>query len=168
MNRIFMFGLFGAALAAGAGATYGNRVGGLHTETSWSAFVNVFALVTTGLCLAFAAIGILRTGDDGIVGVADALIGMAALVALVEIVVHVSFGGWSALPYGTLIVVLSAFALKHQRQAAMAVAFALGACGLSWVLTDPGAVLLGLAPSLLWMVAGGSYAMSMRVGEAVS
>ena len=77
------------------------------------------------------------------------------------------FGAYLGIAWGVLIVGLAVFAVRQERQTAMAVSFVMGVCGCSWVLSVPSALLLGLAPSLLWLFAGVAYAMSLKVGEPV-
>jgi hypothetical protein len=164
VNRTFLYGLVSAAVGVAAGLGYQQLLAG--TE-SWLAFLNVFAAVTLVLCLVFALVGLLRTGEDGIVGVGDALVVIGALVALVEVVVFAASGAWLGIAYGVIVVALAMFAIHQERQASMATAWVMAVCATSWVLSDAEALLLGLAPAALWGLAGAAYAMSLRAGEAV-
>jgi hypothetical protein len=183
VNRTFLYGLVSSAVGVAAGLGYRqylvgrDRFSGLFglvsspdactTSESWLGFLNAFALVTLVLCLVFALLGMSRSTQDGIVGVGDAVVVIGAVVALVEVVVFASFGSYLGIAYGVLVVALAMFAIKQERQTSLAVSWVMAVCAASWVLSDPDALLLGLAPCVLWALAGGAYAISLKVGEPV-
>jgi hypothetical protein len=182
VNRTFLIGLVSVAIGVASGFVPGaeayvadscaglmgrfSDVAPCADAGSWTAFLNVFTLVTL-MAFTFLAVAFVPFGKryDGIVGIGDALMALGGVVVLVEVAVFVVEGNYVAVAYGAFVLALVVFAEKMERQASMATSFVMGFIAASWVITDPSAWMLGTAPALLWTAAGCSYVASLKVGE---
>jgi hypothetical protein len=186
VNRPFFLGLASAVLGVIGGTGYRMAIKAsghcaalfgvqnpsvpCSNSESWVAFLNVFALVTLLGCLVS---GILlarhvRETADGYVGLGDGLMAIGTLVSLVEIVILAVFGSYLGVAYGVLVVSLTLFALKQERQVSLAVSALMALfCG-TWLVSDSSAVLLASSPCLLWTFAAAGYVASLVSGEEIS
>lgn len=163
MNRVFSLSLTAAALGFVLGAAFGLRHGSL------TAFIQLFALITL--------VGTLTAGivfgrhaaetPDGYVGMGDTFLAVGSLVVVVECLLFTFGGDFLALVYGGLALALTLFALKQERQVALAVSGVMSLLVLTWVATDSSANVLGAVPGLLWVFASGAYVASLASGEEV-
>lgn len=90
------------------------------------------------------------------------------MVVLVEAVVFAASGLWAALAYGVAAVALTLFALKQDRQTAVAVAAVMSLFVVTWMSSDTEALLLGLTPSALWILGALASTSSLRSGESLA
>lgn len=185
MNRTFRFGLISAiaGIAAGFGYRYylqssgicaglfgvDARDGACTSSESWVAFLNVFSMVTLVLTIAFGLYSARRYAEDeGWVSLGDSFLAIGTIVSLVEVVVFAIFGAYLGIAYGVAAVALTLFALKQNRQTAMAVSSVMSLFVVTWVLSDPTAMLLGITPAILWILGALAYASSLKLGEALA
>lgn len=184
MNRTFRFGLIAAAvgLAAGSGYRYylstSDVCRGLFgvapsqdacTSTeSWTAFLNVFSLVTLLLAVAFGLISSrIHAEEEGWVSIGDSFLAIGTVVSLVEVVVFALFGAYLGVAYGVAAVALTLFALKQDRHTSVAVASVMSLFVVTWIASVPSALLLGLTPAALWILAALAYTSSLKLGESL-
>ncbi len=185
MNRTFLFGLIssGVGLAAGAGYKFylstsdtcaglfgvSARDGACTTTESWTAFLNVFSLVTLVLSIVFGLISTrVNVETEGYVSIGDSFLAIGTIVSLVEVVVFAIFGAYLGVAYGVAAVALTLFALKQDRQTSVAVASIMSLFLVTWMSSDPQALGLGLTPAALWILAALAYTSSIRTGEALA
>ncbi len=184
MNRTFRFGLIASVTGLAAGGGYrvylagSDRCAGLFgvdagsgacTATeSWTAFLNVFSLVTLVLSIVFALVSTrLYREDEGFVSIGDSLLAIGTIVSLVEVVVFAIFGAYLGIAYGVAAVALTLFALKQDRHASMAVASVMSLFVMTWIISVPSAMLLGVTPAMLWILGALAYASSLKLGESL-
>lgn len=185
MNRPFKLGLVSAGIGVVAGLAYQallmvsghcadvfgveNPNAACSASESFAAFLHVFAVVTLLGCLGSGLLLArhVRETPDGYVGLGDTFLAMGTLVALVEVIVFAAFGGYVGLLYGGIALALTLFALKQERQVAIAVSAVMAVLVVTWVLTDAEALTLGIAPALLWTFAAAGYIASLATGEEV-
>ena len=68
---------------------------------------------------------------------------------------------------GVAAVGLTLFALKQDRQTAMAVTSVMSLFVTTWMVTDPSSLLLGVTPVTLWILGALAYASSLKLGESL-
>jgi len=184
VNRTFRFGLIASVLGVAAGSAYkyylsstgtcGGLFGVAPTDTacttteSWTAFLNVFSMVTLAFTIVFglAASRIYRE-DEGYVSLGDSFLAIGTLVSMIEVVVFALFGAYLGIAYGVAAVGLTLFALKQDRQTAMAVTSVMSLFVTTWMVTDPSSLLLGVTPVTLWILGALAYASSLKLGESL-
>jgi len=69
--------------------------------------------------------------------------------------------------YVAVAVALTLFALKQERQVAIAVSGVMSVLVMGWVMSDSDAIVIGTAPALLWVFAAAAYSASLATGEQV-
>ena len=185
MNRTFRFGLIASVLGIAAGGAYKvflertGTCGGLFgvaptdapctTTESWTAFLNVFSLITLVLTIVFGLISSrLYREDEGYVSLGDSFLAIGTIVSLIEVVVFALFGAYLGIAYGVAAVALTLFALKQDRQTAMAVTSVMSLFVITWMVTDTSSLLLGVTPVTLWLLGALAYASSLRSGESLA
>jgi hypothetical protein len=183
VNRPFVFGVASAILGLVAGIAYRLAIQAsgwcaalfgvtdpsapCSSAQTWVAFVNVFALVTLTGCLisGIALAPSVRETAGGYVGLGDSFLAIGTIMSLVAIVVLAAFGGYLGIAAGVVAVAMTLWALKQERQVALAVSLLLSIAGLVWALWDSQATAMGISSSLLWTFAAGAYVASLRSGE---
>lgn len=185
MNRTFLLGLVatGVGLIAGigyrvylgvsgtCGGLFGTeaRASACTTTESWTAFLNVFSLVTLVLAIVFGLVSTrVNAEHEGFVSVGDSFLAIGTIVSLVEVVIFASFGAYLGIAYGVAAVALTLFALKQDRHAATGVACLMSLFVAVWIAADPSAFLLGITPAVLWVLAALAYVSSIKVGEMLA
>jgi len=185
MNRTFRFGLFASALGLVAGALYKVYLartgtcaglfgvaptdGACSSAESWTAFLNVFSLVTLLLMIVFGlASRRTHAEHEGYASLGDSFLAIGTTVALIEVVFFALFGVYLGIAYGVAAVALTLFALKQDRRTAMAVTAVMSLFVTTWMVTDPSSLLVGITPVMLWLLGGLAYASSLKVGESLA
>ncbi len=185
MNRTFRQGLLSAfagllvgiayqvaamrtGMCAGYVALFGGGDGCAAVE-SGVAGLNVFAVTTLVLTVLTGLVAARRYAEDeGFVSLGDTFLAIGTMVVLVEAVFFAASGLWVGLAYGVAGVALTLFALKQDRQTAVAVAAIMSLFVGTWMYSDPTALLLGLTPSALWVLGALAYTSSLRTGESLA
>ena len=106
--------------------------------------------------------------EEGFLSLGDTFLAIGTMVVLVEAVFFAATGLWVGLAYGVAGVALTLFALKQDRQTAVAVAAIMSLFVGTWMYSDPSALLLGLTPSALWVLGALAYTSSLRSGESLA
>ncbi len=185
MNRTFRQGLLSAVagllvgvayqvatMRTGSCADYITVMGagdGCAAVADGTAGLNVFALTTLALTVVTGLVAARRYAEEeGFVSLGDTFLAIGTMVVLVEAVFFAASGLWVGLAYGVAGVALTLFALKQDRQTAVAVAAIMSLFVGVWMSTDPAAMLLGLTPSALWVLGALAYTSSLRSGESLA
>ena len=185
MNRTFRQGLLSAAtgllvgiayqvatMRTGGCADYFRLVGagdGCAAVADGTAGLNVFALATLVLTVVTGLVAARRYAEEeGFVSLGDTFLAIGTMVVLVEAVFFAASGHWVGLAYGVAGVTLTFFALKQDRQTAVAVTAIMSLFVGTWMYSDPSALLLGLTPSALWVLSALAYTSSLRSGESLA
>jgi len=163
VSRPFVLGLTSAAFGLILGAAQGVSSGSLL------AFLSLFALITLIGCLTGAIVlgRHVQETADGYVGLGDTLLAMGTLIVLVVAVVFAMAGQLMGVVYVAVAVALTIFALKQERQVAIAVSGLMSVLVMGWVVSDFDAIVIGTAPALLWVFAAAAYTASLATGEQV-
>lgn len=185
MNRTFRQGLLSAVagllvgvayqvatMKTGSCADYFALVGagdGCAAVADGTAGLNVFALTTLVLTVVTGLVAARQYAEEeGFLSLGDTFLAIGTMVVLVEAVFFAATGLWAGLAYGVAGVALTLFALKQDRQTAVAVAAIMSLFVGTWMYSDPSALLLGLTPSALWVLGALAYTSSLRSGEAMA
>ena len=185
MNRTFRQGLLSAvvglvigaayqafAMRTGTCAGYFATVGGgdaCAAVRDGTAGLNVFAMSTLALTVVTGLVAARRYAEDeGFLSMGDTFLAIGTMVVVVEAVFFAVSGLWMGLAYGVAGLALTLFALKQDRQTAVAVAAIMSLFVGTWMYSDPQALLLGLTPSVLWVLGALAYTSSLRAGESLA
>ena len=184
MNRTFRQGLLSAVagllvgvayqfatVSTGSCAGYFNLVGGdgCAAVADGTAGLTVFALTTLVLTVVTGIVAARRYAEEeGFLSLGDTFLAIGTMVVIVEAVFFAASGLWAGLAYGVAGVALTLFALKQDRQTAVAVAAVMSLFVVTWMSSDIEALLLGLTPSALWILGALAYTSSLRSGESLA
>jgi len=185
VNRTCRFGLCASIVGVAVGSAYkyylaeSGTCGGLFgvaptstactTTESWTAFLNVFSMVTLALTIVFGLISSrLYREHEGYVSLGDSFLAIGTMVSVIEVVVFALFGAYLGIAYGVAAVALALFALKQDRQTAMAVTSVMSLFVTTWMVSDPSSLLLGITPVMLWLLGALAYASSLKLGESLA
>ena len=184
MNRTFRQGLLSAVtgllvgvayqvamVRTGSCAGYVTLVGGdgCAAVDDGTAGLNAFALATLVLTVVTGLVAARRYAEDeGFLSLGDTFLAIGTMVVLVEAVFFAATGLWVGLAYGVAGVALTLFALKQDRQTAVAVTAIMSLFVGTWMYSDSSALLLGLTPAALWVLGALAYTSSLRSGESLA
>jgi hypothetical protein len=185
VNRTFRQGLLSAVtgllvgvayqvamVRTGSCAGYVSLVGGADgcsAVADGTAGLNAFALATLVLTVVTGLVAARRYAEEeGFLSLGDTFLAIGTTVVLVEAVFFAASGLWVGLAYGVAGVALTLFALKQDRQTAVAVAAIMSLFVGTWMYSDSSALLLGLTPSVLWVLGALAYTSSLRSGESLA
>ena len=185
MNRTFRQGLLSAVagllvgvayqvvmMRTGSCAAWFAQVGGgdgCAAVADGTAGLSVFALVTLVLTVVTGLVAARQYAEEeGFLSLGDTFLAIGTMVVIVQAVFFAVTGAWVGLAYGVAGVALTLFALKQDRQTAVAVTAIMSLFVGTWMYSDPSALLLGLTPSVLWVLSALAYTSSLRTGESLA